>query len=45
MLTSPAIPESNGNGSLGIVLADDILIEFFDNLSWCKRIFQKNLRE
>jgi hypothetical protein len=45
MLSSPAIPERNGNSALGLVLADDIFIELFDNLPWGKRIFQKDLRK
>jgi hypothetical protein len=44
MLSSPAIPERNGNGALGLVLADDIFIELFYNLPWSERIFQKDLR-
>ncbi len=43
-LPPPAVPERDGNGPLGLVLADDVLVELFDDLSWCQGIFQKNLR-
>jgi hypothetical protein len=33
LLTPPAVAQSNGNGALGIGLADDMPVEFSDNFA------------
>ena len=43
-LASPAVAERDGNGPFGLMLADDVLVQFFDDLAWRQGIFQKNLQ-
>ena len=38
ILAAPAVPERDRHGPLGLLLADDVLIQFFDDLPRCQII-------
>ncbi len=40
-LAPPAVPERDGDGPLGVMLSDDILVEFLDDLPRCKGVCSK----
>ncbi len=34
LLAAPAIAQRNRNGSLGVILADDVFVQFVDDFLW-----------